>query len=192
MIRFLVLALGGACLAGAVLAQEAAGDRQAGRVLAGQCRTCHGLDGKARIPVAPNIGGESAAYIARQLAAFRDGSRQSEMMSVVAASLSDDQIRDLAAWFAGHRAVAMPPADPAGAPGLCAGCHGADGIAVDADAPNLAGESGIYIETQLKAFRSGARSHETMSEVAAAMTDDEIREAADWYAAVAIAIETVD
>jgi cytochrome c553 len=56
------------------------------------------------------------------------------------------------------------------------------------DAPNLAGESAIYIDTQLKAFRLGKRTHEIMSAIAADLTNDEIREYADWYASIRLKI----
>jgi len=185
----LVAALGGVFLAGAVFADgDPAGDPVAGRKVAGMCRTCHGLDGYAKIPIAPHIGGEPAGYLIAQLTAFRDGTRVHEMMSVVARSLSDAQIADVAAWYAGHRAVAVLTADPAGAPEACVACHGADGITLFEDAPNLAGETNIYIDTQLKAFRGGKRKHEIMSDVAAEMTDAEIRAVADWYAAVGLEI----
>ncbi len=78
----------GALCAGALLAlalPAGAQDVEAGRKVAGMCRTCHGLDGYAQIPIAPHIGGEPADYIAAQLRAFRSGERQHEMMSVVAA-----------------------------------------------------------------------------------------------------------
>lgn len=184
----LVLCLGGVLFAQASYAPSAnAADLQsdpaAGREKAGMCRTCHGIDGRARIPVAPNIGGEPADYIVRQLVAFRDGTRTNEMMSVVAASLDDQAIADLAAWYSSHRATgSLPPgADPANAPEVCVACHGVAGIAEVEDVPNLAGENSIYIATQLKAFRSGKRTHEIMSEIAAGLTDDEIRDLADWY-----------
>ena len=181
----LIAALGGVFLAGGVLANgDLAGDPEAGRKVAGMCRTCHGLDGYARIPIAPHIGGEPAGYLQAQLTAFRDGTRVHEMMSVVAKGLSDAQIADVAAWYAAQNAVATLTADASDAPEACVGCHGADGIAVFEDAPNLAGETNIYIDTQLKAFRGGKRTHEIMSEIAAGMTDQEIRAAADWYAAV--------
>ncbi|APX91142.1 cytochrome C [Brevirhabdus pacifica] len=167
---------------------EIRGDPQAGRKLAGQCRTCHGLDGYAKIPIAPHIGGEPAEYLAAQLRAFRDGTRTHEMMSVVAAALTDEQIDDLAAWYGAQVATATLEADPEDAPELCAGCHGVDGITEDAHTPNLAGEANIYIDTQLKAFRSGKRVHEVMTDIAADMTDEEIRAAADWYGAVKLEI----
>lgn len=184
MIARLILGLGGCLLAGAVAAQDAA----QGRKLAGQCRTCHGLDGYARIPIAPHIGGEPAIYIENQLRAFREGAREHEMMSVVARDLTDAQIADLAAWYASHKAMPALAADPSGAPEACVACHGADGIGLAPDVPNLAGETNIYIDTQLKAFRLGKRTHEVMSEVAAGLSDTEIRAAADWYAAIGLKI----
>ena len=180
-----IVVLGGLALAGGAPAQ----DVEAGRQVAGMCRTCHGLDGLAQIPVAPNIGGEPAEYLVEQLAAFRSGERQHEMMNVVASSLSDRQIADVAAWYAAHVATATLGADPDDAPELCSGCHGADGIALVEDAPNLAGEVNIYILEQLKAFRSGRRVHEVMSEVAATMSDEEMRAVADWYGDTTLAIE---
>ncbi|MGB3243304.1 MAG: c-type cytochrome [Sulfitobacter sp.] len=187
MIRILCITLGGFILAGAVSAQTA-GDPAEGRKLAGQCRTCHGIDGYAKIPIAPHIGGEPAPYIASQLTAFRDGTRTHEMMSVVAKTLTDQQIADLSAWYAQHEASAVLAADAAGAPAACVACHGADGIGLAENVPNLAGETNIYIDTQLKAFRGGKRTHEVMSAIAADMTDAQIRAVADWYAAVQLEI----
>ena len=191
MMRAFALALGGVILAGSATA-EGAGDREAGRKLAGQCRTCHGLEGFAQIPIAPHIGGEPASYIRAQLTAFRDGTREHEMMSIVARTLTDEQIADLGAWYSGHAVRVELSADPADAPEACTSCHGTDGLHVFEDAPNLAGETNIYIDTQLKAFRNGKRTHEVMSEVAADLTDEEIRAAADWYASVKLEIDLVE
>ena len=182
----LILGLGGLMLAGAASGQ----DVEAGRKVAGMCRTCHGLDGLAVMPVAPSIGGEPAAYIAAQLEAFRSGARANEMMSVVAAGLGDQQVADVAAWYAAQTATAVPPPgfDPAGAPEACVACHGADGIAVIDEAPNLAGENAIYIDTQLKAFRNGKRVSDIMTPIAEDLDDAAIRAAADWYAAVGLEV----
>ena len=184
MRRLLLPILGGLALAGDAPAQDA----EAGREVAGQCRTCHGMDGHARMPLAPHIGGEPAGYLAEQLRAFRSGARAHEMMSVVAASLSDAQIEDVAAWYAAHQARATLGADPSGAPGACIACHGADGISVADDAPNLAGEANMYLLEQLKAFASGRRVHEVMSDVAAGLSEEEMRAAADWYGAARLEI----
>ena len=72
----MLLALGGVILAGGV----SAADLDAGRKLANMCRTCHGIDGYAAIPIAPHIGGEPQEYLETQLMAFKSGQRQHEMM----------------------------------------------------------------------------------------------------------------
>ncbi|MDZ4094809.1 MAG: c-type cytochrome [Paracoccaceae bacterium] len=197
MLKATLLGLGGVFLAQiflpqAAMAQGLIGDPQAGRAKAGTCRTCHGLNGFAKIPIAPHIGGENPAYIRHQLTAFRDGSRVHEMMSVVAKGLDDQSIADLAAWFSGQSiAATLPPGKTADqAPEACVACHGADGVALIADAPNLAGENVVYIETQLKAFRTGKRQHEIMSVIAADLTDADINTYAQWYAATGLTIAT--
>lgn len=195
MRRAILIGLGGVLLAQIALAlpavaQSPVGDPQAGRKKAGMCRTCHGLDGFARIPIAPHIGGEPASYLEKQLKAFRQGTRTHEMMSVVAKSLDDQSIADLAAWYSAHSVETTLPAGVSAdaAPEACAACHGADGIGQLENVPNLAGESAIYIDTQLKAFRLGKRNDEVMSAIAADLTNDEIREYADWYAAIRLKI----
>jgi len=93
------------CLTTAALAADAA----AGRQKAKKCQTCHGIDGIAKIPIAPHIAGESQIYLATQLKAFRSGKREHEMMSVVAKKLSDEDISDLAAWYASIQIKATMP-----------------------------------------------------------------------------------
>ncbi|MEM7496601.1 MAG: c-type cytochrome [Pseudomonadota bacterium] len=102
-----------AAIAVALLALSAplagAGDAAAGREKAGQCKVCHGIDGIARMPIAPHIAGENMQYLVTQLRAFRSGKREHEIMSVVAAGLSDDDIDDLSAWYASIEiAVTVP------------------------------------------------------------------------------------
>ena len=188
MRTLLPIVLGGLALAGGAQAQ----DPEAGRQVAGMCRTCHGLDGFARIPMAPHIGGEPASYLAAQLRAFRSGERRNEMMNVVAASLSDAQIADVAAWYAAHTVSATLEADPDAAPELCSACHGADGVALLEDMPNLTGEDAFYIVEQLAAFRSGERVNEVMNDVAAELSDEEMRAVADWYAATTLEVEEAE
>jgi len=94
-------------------------------------------------------------------------------------------------------AVAMFPAvaqaDAADGKGLakakCQVCHGIDGIAKIPIAPHLAGESQIYIETQLKAFRSGKREHEMMSVIAKDLSDEDITSVAQWYSSIKITVQ---
>ena len=76
-----------------------AGDVKAGRTKALMCQACHGLDGLSKTPDAPNIAGQVEPYLVAQLQAFRSGARKNDAMSVVAPSLSDNDIDDLAAYF---------------------------------------------------------------------------------------------
>lgn len=87
-----------------------AADAKAGRALAARkCQVCHGIDGIAKMPVAPHLAGESDIYLQTQLKAFRSGKRENEMMTVVAKDLSDADISDLAAWYASIEiSVKMP------------------------------------------------------------------------------------
>jgi cytochrome c553 len=76
-----------------------AGDVKAGRAKALMCQACHGLDGLSKVPDAPNIAGQTEPYITAQLQAYKSGTRKNDAMSVVAPSLSDNDIEDLAAYF---------------------------------------------------------------------------------------------
>ena len=78
---------------------RADGDIAAGRQAAQKCEACHGLDGKAKIPEAPNLAGQSSQYLIAQLNAFRSGERKNEMMSLVAPTLEDKEIENLAAYY---------------------------------------------------------------------------------------------
>ncbi len=75
------------------------GDAQLGKQKAKMCQACHGIDGLAKIPSAPNIAGESRLYLVTQLKAFRSGERTHEIMSLIAKQLSDEDIDNLAAWY---------------------------------------------------------------------------------------------
>jgi cytochrome c553 len=77
-----------------------AGDAKAGRQKALQCQTCHGLDGMAKLPEAPNLAGQSQVYLIKALKDFRSGARKNDMMFLVIANLKDADIADLAAYYA--------------------------------------------------------------------------------------------
>lgn len=94
-------------LAATVTAQ--AGDIAAGKRKALACQTCHGLDGLSKLPEAPNLAGQPEPYLIKALGEFRQGTRQNELMSVVAKGLSDADAADLAAYYAAIRITAAPP-----------------------------------------------------------------------------------
>jgi cytochrome c553 len=77
-----------------------AGDVKAGRQKALQCQACHGLDGMAKVPNAPNLAGQNEVYLIKALKDFRGGVRKNEMMSLMTANLKDADIADLAAYYA--------------------------------------------------------------------------------------------
>ncbi|HFD79221.1 MAG TPA: cytochrome c [Gammaproteobacteria bacterium] len=96
MVSLLVLGLG------AGLAE--AGDIEAGKVRAQACAGCHGKDGKAQNPEWPNLAGQNANYIVRQLKAFQAGTRKNELMSPMAQSLNDQDVENVAAYFSSLKA----------------------------------------------------------------------------------------
>lgn len=89
-----------------------AADVEAGRTKSGMCATCHGRDGIAVAPDAPNLAGDSAIYLAAQLNAYKSGARQHPQMSVIANGLSDADIADLAAWYEAIEVTATVPPAP--------------------------------------------------------------------------------
>ena len=102
----------GACLVIFFTANaEAQGDAKAGRAKAESvCGVCHGVDGLAKIPEAPNLAGQSESYLTEQIAAFKSGERKNEMMSVVVQDLSPDDIENLAAYYSGIEISVKAPA----------------------------------------------------------------------------------
>jgi cytochrome c553 len=103
----------GACLAVCFTAQDRAeaGDAKVGRAKAESvCGVCHGVDGLAKIPEAPNLAGQSENYLTEQIAAFKSGERKNEMMSVVVQDLSETDIENLAAYYSGIEISVKTPA----------------------------------------------------------------------------------
>jgi cytochrome c553 len=76
-----------------------AADIKAGHQKALMCQTCHGLDGKSKLPEAPNLAGQTEVYLTKALNDFRSGARKNDMMSLIAPTLKDEDVADLAAYF---------------------------------------------------------------------------------------------
>ena len=95
----------------AALAQDAPpGDATAGHRLAQRvCEACHGLNGIATLPEAANLAGQDPGYLARQLAAFHSGERKNETMAAVSQMLTDQQMRDVAAYYGGIKIEVKSP-----------------------------------------------------------------------------------
>ncbi len=90
-------------LAASVLAVAApsamAGDAAAGKAKAASCAACHGADGISKVPTYPNLKGQKAAYVTKQLKAFKDGSRKDPTMNAMAKPLSDADMANLGAYY---------------------------------------------------------------------------------------------
>jgi cytochrome c553 len=100
MKKVFVAVTGSVLLLGASISM-AGGDAAAGKTKAATCAACHGAAGVSANPMWPNLAGQKEAYLAKQLKAFRDGTRSDPMMTGMAKPLSDADIADLAAYFSG-------------------------------------------------------------------------------------------
>ena len=98
--RFRQTAAAALIAAAAAVPPARAQDVAAGARKAIACQACHGLDGVSRLPEAPHLAGQPALYLEPALRAYRSGERRNEVMSIAAKSLGDDDVRDLAAYFA--------------------------------------------------------------------------------------------
>jgi len=86
-----------------------AGDPAAGRKKATMCQACHGLDGLSKTPDAPNLAGQNEFYLLKALKDFRTGARKSEQMSMIAPSLEEGDVADLAAYYSSIKISVTPP-----------------------------------------------------------------------------------
>ena len=91
-----------ACVLASALPAHA-GDAEAGRAKAVVCAACHGIDGNSINPLWPNLAGQHAAYLAKQMKAFRSGERKDPVMAPMATGLSDADIDNLAAFYASQK-----------------------------------------------------------------------------------------
>lgn len=148
------------------------GDATAGQAKAAACGACHGADGNSMAPTFPKLAGQNAKYTYKQLQDFKSGRRANPMMQGIAAGLSEQDMADLAAYFAGQKgSTGMAKADLAklgekiyrggnADTGLaaCAGCHNPAGKGnAPAGFPRVAGQHADYIKAQLQAFRAAGR-----------------------------------
>ncbi|TXH33844.1 MAG: cytochrome c [Rhodospirillaceae bacterium] len=102
---FLLLGFGLGTATSAMAADPAAGRKKA----AATCAVCHGVDGLSKTPDAPNLAGNNAAYLIKQLKAFKSGARQQDQMSIIAKDLGDEDMANVAAWYSSLKvSVTMP------------------------------------------------------------------------------------
>ena len=88
---------------------QAAGDPIAGKKKSAVCQICHGIDGQSKLPEAPNLSGQVELYLVNALTAYKTGARKNDMMSLIVPNLSDEDLLDLAAYYANIEITVTPP-----------------------------------------------------------------------------------
>jgi cytochrome c553 len=170
------------------------GSLEAGKTKAVRCGACHGPDGNSVNPQWPSIAGQHAPYIVRQLQAFQNGERTNILMSSQAMTLTEQDIRDIAVFFAAQPAAAKSVADPrlvdkgealyrggdkeSGA-AACLTCHGPTGRGNPAARyPLLRGQHATYIAATLREYATETRKSDgatrIMRDIAKRLSEDDI------------------
>lgn len=194
---FFILA---AMLAFTSSAAYAAGDAVAGETKSAACAACHNADGNSTNPEWPKIAGQHPKYAEKQLRDFKSGARKNEIMAGMVAPLSEQDMADLAAYFASMprsggfasearvetgRKIYRGGNPQSGVP-ACMACHGPTGAGDPLGGiPSLTGQHARYTAMQLNAFRDGARSNDEksmMRDVARWMTKEEIEAVSEYIA----------
>lgn len=169
------------------------------------CVACHGADGNSPASANPNLAGQVEEYIYKQLKNFKaaDGkpaARNNAIMGGMVAALSEEDMKNVAAWFASQKQKPAAAKDETkialgqklwrqgdfkkGVP-ACAGCHGPSGAGLPAQYPRLAGQFPEYTEAQLKSFRTEERANDPekmMRMIGAKLSDVEIKAVAEYAA----------
>jgi cytochrome c553 len=166
-----------------------------GEVKAQTCFACHGPDGRSATPEVPALAGQPPEFVVTQLHLFRDGGRNDAQMAPMTVNLTDQDISDLAEFFA--QVSPAPPeqtADPAIARASqallerqhCATCHG-ETLAGHQLVPRLAGQQRAYLAWQLRAYRDGKRAgiNDSMREATKTLTNNDVNVLANYISRLA-------
>jgi cytochrome c553 len=183
---------------GSALAADAV-DPAKGQAIANQvCAACHGADGNSPLAMNPSLAGQHAGYIFKQLKEFKSGARNSPVMMAIAATLSDDDMRALSAYYASQPASSLAAKDkdvaaqgaklyrggnPEKGVTACAGCHSPNGAGIPVQYPRLAGQHSEYVLAQLKAFRAEERANDPnrmMRAISSKLSDKEMAALAEY------------
>jgi cytochrome c553 len=198
----IAFALGLAPVGTAWSAQEVspAGDIAAGKVVAASCAACHGTGGISSAAGVPHIAGQHASYIQATLMAYQKGARKNHLMHQAVAKLSEQEIADVAAYYAGLKSFSSRPKEAGAASeaeaeqdpfaavrkltAMCAGCHGEDGNSTAPGTPSLAGQHDMYLITAIRAYEDGTRAEPMMHALTQALSRSQIEDIAYFYAAM--------
>jgi cytochrome c553 len=192
-----VIALGAAA-AFAQTPDAVKGDAVRGKAISYTCLGCHGVDGyRNAYPnySVPKLTGQHPEYIIAALQEYKGDQRSHVTMHSQASTLSDQDMADIAAYFAGTPLTAVPaPANAPPAPAavaVCAACHGATGISVVPNYPNLAGQHPDYLRREIAEYKDGGRKNAIMSGMAATIKDSDVAALADYYSKMRPSLSTL-
>ena len=171
-------------------AQEAAaplaGNAERGARLAYTCIGCHGVANyKNAVPMynVPRLRGQHPEYLVVALQAYRSGERSHGTMHANAATLSDQDMADIAVWLAGTplQPSGKPVGTPPAAAQVCVSCHGNDGVGITPQYPTISGQHGTYIERALTDYKKGGRKNQIMAGFAGQLTEADIKALAAYF-----------
>lgn len=176
-------------LAAPVAGAQEAGDAARGAILADTCMGCHGIPGYRNAYPSyrvPKLGGQHADYLVIALQGYKAQTRPHNTMHAQAATMTDQDMRDVAAYFAsqGPPQTGAPVPTAAGERvATCVACHGEAGISAAPNWPNLAGQHRDYLEQAIRQYKSGARKDPVMGAQAQQIKDEDIAAIAAHFAA---------
>lgn len=189
--------LGVLAVLGLSFSAHAAGDVERGRRLGYTCLGCHGIANYKNVyPTysVPKLVGQHPEYIVAALKEYKNQERSHATMHAQAVSLSDQDMQDIAVYFAG--AVLEPGAPTQGTPPakvteLCVACHGKDGIGITVEYPTLGGQHADYLERALEEYKRGDRKNAVMPTFVATLSSGDIKLIAEYYAQQSPKLDTV-
>lgn len=158
-------------------------------MLSNTCMGCHGIPGYRNAYPSfrvPKLGGQHPEYVVIALQGYKNQSRPHKTMHAQAQSLSDQDMQDIAAFFASEGAIQKASAPVGTAPAkaaTCVACHGEGGVSAAPNWPNLAGQHKDYLEHAINEYKSGVRKDPVMGSQAIGLTPAEIHELAAYFAA---------
>ena len=177
-----------------LFAQEQ-GDAARGKALSNTCLGCHGIPNyKNAYPnySVPKLEGQHPEYIVSALQGYRSGDRSHLTMHSQASSLSDQDMKDIAAYFSAE--PLKPGATPVGkapeAAQVCVACHGKDGVAITGMYPSLSGQHADYLARALTEYKKGGRKNPIMKTFAEQLSDQQIHELSQYYSQQQPALKT--
>lgn len=169
------------------LKTEAQGDGNAdtGRRLSEACESCHGGDGNATNPSMPSLAGQDAKYFIKAMEHYKNGRRQHQKMFEAVEALSEQEIIDLATYYAAEqprRRDVRAPLKSTEWIARCERCHGIDGNSSDPRFPMLAGQDQTYLAKALKNYASGERQHSAMHAMSDPLSSTDIERISVYFA----------